>query len=200
MNNMATRSEGQDKTAPGQLAVLQAFVNTQYGHKPRRLHNEVTNPEQLRAWLVEHHLLAENQPVTEGDFRRVLQAREAVRSFLRMNTDPESAPAQVELLNNLAGNAPLTVRFQQDGLPTLQQDIDGVDGVIAQIVGIVFTAMIDGSWGRLKACRNERCQKAFYDTSKNHSGSWCSMTSCGSRFKAHVYRQRHGVHAQESPI
>jgi hypothetical protein len=58
------------------------------------------------------------------------------------------------------------VRFQHDGLPVLEPDIAGVDGVIARLIGIVFTAMIDGTWERLKVCRNERCQKAFYDTSK----------------------------------
>lgn len=195
-----TRFETQGKTAPGQLALIQAFVNTQYGHPPRRFHTEVTNPEQLRAWLVEHQLLAENQPVTEGDFRRILQVREALRGLLRMNNDIVDSPAQIDTLNNLAGNAPLTVRFQHDGLPTLQPDISGIDGVIARLVGIVFTAMIDGSWGRLKACRNERCQKAFYDISKNRSGSWCSMTGCGSRFKASVYRQRHNTQEKESAI
>ncbi|MHB8596168.1 MAG: CGNR zinc finger domain-containing protein [Ktedonobacteraceae bacterium] len=189
---MTTMSGEQSKTAPGQLALIQALVNTQYG-QARRAHVELTTPEQLRAWLVAHRLLAEGLPVTEGDFRRVVQMREALRSFLRMNTGVEDTAVQIELLNTLASNAPLTVRFQQNGLPELKPDIAGVDGVIAHLIGIVFTAMIDGAWERLKVCRNERCQKAFYDTSKNRSGSWCSMTGCGSRFKARVYRQRHGT-------
>src|SRR5256885_5523159 len=45
------------------------------------------------------------------------------------------------------------------------------------------SAMTDGTWARLKACRNDQCQKAFYDTSKNRSGAWCSMAGCGSRLK-----------------
>ncbi|MEO8970525.1 MAG: CGNR zinc finger domain-containing protein [Ktedonobacteraceae bacterium] len=187
---MTTMSEEQNKAAPGQLALIQALVNTRYG-QARRAHAELTTPEQLRAWLVLQQLLTDGLPISEGDFRRVLQVREALRSFLRMNTNFEDPAVQVELLNTLASNAPLTVRFQHDGLPVLEPDIAGVDGVIAHLVGIVFTAMIDGTWERLKVCRNERCQKAFYDTSKNRSGAWCSMTGCGSRFKARVYRQRH---------
>ena len=27
----------------------------------------------------------------------------------------------------------------------------------------MFTVITDGTWARLKTCRNERCQKAFYD-------------------------------------
>jgi hypothetical protein len=187
---MTAMPEAQTKAAPGQLALIQALVNTQYG-QARRAHREVTTPEQLRAFLVENHLFADGLPVTEGDFRRLIQMREALRSLLRRNTDGEDTPLQVELLNTLASNAPLTVRFQRDGLPVLEPDIAGVDGVIASLLGMVFTSMIDGTWRRLKVCRNERCQKAFYDTSKNGSGVWCSMAGCGSRVKARAYRQRH---------
>jgi predicted RNA-binding Zn ribbon-like protein len=64
----------------------------------------------------------------------------------------------------------------------------GVDGAFGRIVAIVFKAMLDGSWARLKACR--QCGWAFYDTSKNRSGSWCSMQICGNRTKTRAYRRR----------
>ncbi len=66
----------------------------------------------------------------------------------------------------------------------------GADGVVGHILGIVFTAMANGMWVRLKACRNPACQWAFYDTSKNRGGVWCTMEVCGSRHKARTYRQR----------
>ena len=187
--------EEQSKAAPGPLALVQALVNTQYGHG-RFAHVELTSPEQLRAWLVAHGLLADDTPVTEGDFRRVLQLREALRSLLRANNETEMLASQVDVLNRLTSNAPLTVRFHHDGLPTLEPDIAGVDGTLARLVGLVFTAMTDGTWARLKACRNDRCQKAFYDTSKNRSGAWCSMAGCGSRLKARAYRHRHTAHLE----
>ena len=190
-----TIHEEQSKAAPGPLALVQALVNTQYG-QGRYAHVELTNPEQLRAWLVAHQLLADGTPVTEGDFRRVLQLREALRSLLRANNETEMLTSQVDVLNRLTSNAPLTVRFHHDGLPTLEPDITGVDGTLARLVGIVFTAMTDGTWPRLKACRNDRCQKAFYDTSKNRSGAWCSMAGCGSRLKARAYRHRRTAHIE----
>ena len=193
---MTTINEEQSKAAPGQLALVQALVNTQYG-QGRRAHVELTSPEQLRAWLVAHRLLADGTPVTEGDFRRVLQLREALRSLLRANNETEILASQVDVLNRLTSNAPLTVRFHHNELPTLEPDITGVDGTLARLVGIVFTAMTDGTWARLKACRNERCQKAFYDTSKNRSGAWCSMAGCGSRLKARAYRHRRPAHLEE---
>ncbi len=181
--------EEQSRVAPGQLALIQDFVNTRYGNK-RHAHVELTTPEQLRVWLVAHGLLADGIPVTEGDLRRVVHLREALRSYLRVNSGFENPAIQDELLNHLASNAPLTVRFHRDALPTLEPDLSGIDGSLARLIGIVFTAMIDGTWVRLKVCRNEPCQKAFYDTSKNRSGAWCSMTGCGSRLKARAYRRR----------
>jgi predicted RNA-binding Zn ribbon-like protein len=193
-------SEEQSKAAPGQLALIQALVNTQYG-RGRRAYVELTSPEQLRVWLVGHDLLADGTPVTEGDLRRIFRLRETLRSLLRVNNETEIDETVIlaspfEELNHLASNAPLTVRFHQNGLPTLEPDIAGVDGAIARLVGIVFTAMTDGTWTRLKVCRNEPCQKAFYDTSKNRSGAWCSMAGCGSRLKARTYRHRHTAHVE----
>lgn len=187
---MVSTSEEQSKEAPGSLALIQALVNTQYG-QARRTHAELTRPDQLRAWLTQQRLLADETQVTEGDLRRIIQLREALRGLLRANNEGAFLAAQIETLNHLASNAPLTVHFEQDGSSSLQSDVAGVDGVIARLVGIVLTSMTDGTWTRLKACRNERCQKAFYDNSKNRSGAWCSMANCGSRLKARAYRERH---------
>jgi predicted RNA-binding Zn ribbon-like protein len=52
--------------------------------------------------------------------------------------------------------------------------------------------MAAGNWNRLKVCSNDACQRAFYDASRNRSGRWCSMATCGNRMKGRAYRQRHG--------
>jgi predicted RNA-binding Zn ribbon-like protein len=49
--------------------------------------------------------------------------------------------------------------------------------------------MLDGTWERLKACRN--CYWSFYDYSPNRSATWCSMQICGNRQKTRAYRRRH---------
>jgi predicted RNA-binding Zn ribbon-like protein len=60
----------------------------------------------------------------------------------------------------------------------------------AQLVGIVHQAQLTGTWGRLKICENEECAWAFYDSSRNRSGSWCRMGACGNRIKNRAYRAR----------
>ena len=64
--------------------------------------------------------------------------------------------------------------------------------VVAPIVAIVYEAMVDGTWERLKACPADDCHWAFYDHSKNRSGTWCTMDVCGNRAKVRAYRERRG--------
>lgn len=192
---MKTFEKDTDKVAPEPLAIIQAIVNTRYG----RAHaDDWRSPEQLQAWLIHHQLLAKETPLTQGDHRRMLDVREALRALLRGNNGLPIGSEHIETLNHSSKHAPLIVHFRQEGQADLTPSITGVDGVISFLLGIVFTAMTDGTWTRLKACHNERCQKAFYDTSKNRSGTWCAMATCGSRIKARTYRQRQQERIEEN--
>lgn len=175
------------KVLPESLALIEEIVNTHYG--PRRP-DEWQSSAQTRAWLIEHQLLAPHLPLTQGDQRRLLEVREALRNLLRSNSGASMTSEQIETLNHFAAHAPSIVQFCRDGQAHLVPDIEGVDGVISQLMSNTFTAMQDDTWIRLKICRNEPCRKAFYDNSKNHSGTWCSMATCGSRRKARNYRER----------
>jgi predicted RNA-binding Zn ribbon-like protein len=50
--------------------------------------------------------------------------------------------------------------------------------------------MSDGTWVRMKSCARPACRWAFYDASRNRSGVWCSMATCGNREKGAKYRAR----------
>ncbi len=79
---------------------------------------------------------------------------------------------------------------------TLWQSMDatlagGVSGALGQLYSVAVNAMAEGTWSRLKACLNPHCRRAFYDSSRNRAGAWCSMAACGNRNKARTYRARH---------
>ena len=42
----------------------------------------------------------------------------------------------------------------------------------------------------IRKCRNPRCILYFYDTTKNHTRRWCSMSVCGNRMKVAAHHQR----------
>jgi predicted RNA-binding Zn ribbon-like protein len=129
--------------------------------------------EWLPEWLEEHGLLP-------SDFDRARELREALRALLHVNNVGGEAPQAVARLNDAARD--VRVELRADGVV-----LDGADP-LGDVTAVALTAMIDGTWKRLKVCRN--CEWAFYDTSKNRSGSWCSMQLCGNRLKTRAYRKR----------
>jgi predicted RNA-binding Zn ribbon-like protein len=82
------------------------------------------------------------------------------------------------------------VRFRDGSAVRLEATAPGVAGALGTLVGIVYTAMADGTWPRLKACQRDVCGWLFYDRSRNHSARWCQMAVCGNRTKTRAYRAR----------
>jgi hypothetical protein len=46
------------------------------------------------------------------------------------------------------------------------------------------------SWRRIKTCRNQQCGSTFYDRSKNNSGVWCDVKTCGNAANLRASRAR----------
>ena len=115
-----------------------------------------------------------------SEFDRAAELREALRALLYVNNVGGAAPEASAYVDEAARAVRVELRDDEVVLA-------GADP-LAEVVATALTAMLDGTWKRLKVCRN--CQWAFYDTSKNRSGSWCSMQLCGNRLKTRAYRTR----------
>jgi predicted RNA-binding Zn ribbon-like protein len=100
--------------------------------------------------------------------------------------------SELDDLNDIIASATLRTRFGLGGRPVLEPAAQGglAERVIGHLLAEVVWAEAEGRWERLKACRNEGCRWAFYDASKNRSGSWCDMQVCGARHKMRRYRER----------
>lgn len=173
--------------APAGLRLLQDFVNT---YDIEAGQDSLDSQERLHGWLEERGLIGGVEPVTDADLGRTLDFREALRELLLANGGEPIDPPALDVVNAVASGARLTVRFLHGGGAELEPAAGGIDGALGRIVSIVFGALLDGSWARLKACRNGTCQWAFYDRSKNRSGVWCAMSACGNRMKARTFRKR----------
>ncbi len=181
---MATQS----KEVPGDLDVVRAFVNTRdIDHGVEQL----ATPEQVVAWLADHDLLDKGAAARPGDLRRAALFREALRELLLSNNDGRRVPKDAaRTLDDVAARARLRLRVDTGGSARLEAEGDTVDAALGRLLVIVYRAMENDTWPRLKACREDTCQWAFFDHSKNRSGHWCSMEVCGSRHKARQYRER----------
>jgi predicted RNA-binding Zn ribbon-like protein len=176
------------KPAPGPLAFVQGFVNTRNIMHGYDLLEDV---EGIGTWLSGRDLLDKNIRLTEEARTRLVEFREGLRGLLLVHNGGR-VEGSVEVLNELAEDALLRLSFDGEGTPGLLAAGSGnaSSGVIARLLAVSVGASSEGTWRRLKACRNEGCLWAFYDGSRNRSGSWCTMDVCGSRAKMRAYRQR----------
>jgi len=201
--------------APGDLATLQAFVNTL---DIEQATEELGSPQALASWLLTAGLLdpagarvipAEGAtpahhaaPATDADLEMALELREALRGVLRSHVAPLSAAdapgasaprdraGPLAGLRRISAGLPTRLEVTADGRIELAAGGSGIAAALARILLIAADAATLGIWSRLKVCSADDCQWAFYDRSPTRNGCWCSMRICGSRAKSRAYRRR----------
>jgi predicted RNA-binding Zn ribbon-like protein len=150
----------------------------------------LARPADLAAWCSAHALAEAGARATAVDLRHAIELREALRELLLANNGVElDTSSAFEVLDGVACRARVGLRCR-DGASALVPAASGIKGALGSIVAEVHSAIADGSWLRLKACRARDCEWAFVDHAKNQSRAWCSMRVCGNREKARVYRER----------
>jgi len=159
--------------APEPLRFVQRFVNTV---------NLESGEDWLARWFEDEGVAA-----ATADLERARTVREAIRELLYANNRQGPDAEARAVLTSAADAAAFTIDFSG---PAFAARAAGVDGAVGRVLSVAFLAMLDGSWPRLKCCRNHHCRWAFYDYSKNRSASWCSMQLCGNRTKTRAYRAR----------
>jgi predicted RNA-binding Zn ribbon-like protein len=177
-----------DQTAPAELELVREFVNTLDIEDGA---DALASPVAALDWLEAHGLAADESEIAEADRVRLIEVREALRKLLLANnvgTPPP--PAALAVLNEQSSEAAVVLRFGADGA-ALVTGCGGVNSAIARLLAIVYGSMTDRTWRRLKSCPAEDCRWAFYDHSRNRSGTWCEMGKCGNRAKARRYREGH---------
>lgn len=172
--------------------------------------------EGLTGWLTDNGLLESGATATRADLQLARSMRNGLRVALMDHggdhpTDPSSISLDPDLptnghtgtasdaptapsrgrveLDDAAHRLPLRLDFTAEP-PRLVPSQTGVRGGLAAVLSAVTQAIADGSWSRLKICRADDCQWAFFDLSKNRSRTWCAMGVCGNRNKTRAYRAR----------
>lgn len=175
--------------APGRLELVRSFVNTR---DLERGTDALLDPSQWDAWCRSLELPAGSTP----DSRERLQGlREALRVGLLANHDRAPLPTATMSALNAALEWSGALPVLTPGGLALQPAGAGARYVAGALVQTVARSLTDGSWARMKACRDDTCQWAFYDHSRSRTGQWCSMDICGNRNKQMRWRERqaHGT-------
>lgn len=173
------------KEAPGNLALIQAFVNTT---TPEDEGDELASPQALSRWLSRHGLLALDTELGDDDLRRAVAVREGLRAMLLANLDVELSEEKARRLERAAEGARYRLYFERGEPAGFEPASRSFDDALGGLLGIVAMARLDRSWLKLKVCARKGCRRAFYDGSKSRNGKWC-ISACGERVRSHAYRQ-----------
>lgn len=175
------------KRAPGDLIYIQGFINTADVESGR---DTFSTTEGLLEWLQRHGLLEAGIELTDEDRVRVIEFREALRSLLGAHNGEPLDPSAVTTLEKVAAEVPMQLHYQADGGLELHASGSRSQAALGELQAVIYRSMLEGTWQRLKVCLSDTCQWAFYDASKNRSGTWCSMEVCGNRTKVRSHRER----------
>jgi predicted RNA-binding Zn ribbon-like protein len=135
-------------------------------------------------------LLPLGKRIDRHDYRRALDLRDALRSFLQLSPEDRRQDSDVtRRLTTASKDFPLTLVVADKGLVTLlaAPGSSALGGVLAELYGLAKTDRL----ARLKTCASEECRWIFFDRSKPANRHWCSSNLCGNCQKTRTYRRKH---------
>jgi predicted RNA-binding Zn ribbon-like protein len=169
--------------------LLVEFVNTRDIEEDT---DSIADPGLLETWIAEKtgdHA----GDLDHEDVDRTRSVRESLRALMLTNNGGEMDAAAVVPLREAAERTRIRTTFAADGRLKLAPARSGLSGFEARLLLAIERLQSHGAWPRLKACTVDDCQWAFYDATRNHSRTWCSMDVCGNREKTRRYRERKGT-------
>jgi predicted RNA-binding Zn ribbon-like protein len=168
--------------APFPLELVRAFVNTGAPNGGDAL----ASPDAAAGWLLATGLLER----AELDGESMASLRAARGAFARLLADNGGGAGGRAELDAVAAGVRVRAVTRDGGGLELVPAGEGVEAAIGRLLAVAVTATANGTWERLKACRDPGCRWAFYDRSRNRTRTWCDMATCGNRAKVRAYRRR----------
>lgn len=168
-------------SAPRSLEFVRTFVNSLDIEEPE--HDPFLDTAGAGHWLGAHGLPSVDLGTKE--LAELRDLREAIRTELLAHTGEGDVNLTWPRLARYLSGSMLTMASDTPGRVTLRPAAPDTFGQIRGLLTArIYDAIRSGEWKRLKACRKHNCLFAFYDRSKNGSGTWCDMAVCGNRVKA----------------
>ena len=190
------------RTAPAGLALVQELINTHTvmrGGGRDLLADHASAEEWLRgagrAWAQSKRMDAPVLSLPRDDVEALRNLRATMEKILAVPVDERPT-----------GTAAAPAGATRGVRATLVSDEEGRVGIIPFGTGSgwlesalwseTLLAQQTGEWNRLKLCREPGCRSAFYDTSRNGSGVWHNVRTCGNASNLRAARSRKKQRAQ----
>lgn len=172
--------------APDGLALVQDFLNTRgiEGYGPDLL-ADVESAGQwastaVRGWSVLRGTDLRPPALDDADLARLRAVRVTISNLV--DGEPPGGRGAGPVLASFALSDGGEVRLDPSGT--------GWRWLASALWGEILLGQHAGSWRRIKRCHNHQCGTAFYDRSKNNSGVWHDVKTCGNAANLRASRAR----------
>ncbi|GAA2617717.1 hypothetical protein Adu01nite_48270 [Paractinoplanes durhamensis] len=178
------------REAPAGLALVQELLNTRatmhYGADLLLLADDAQRwlTEAITTWSRVSGLPAPTLLISSSDLRSLRRLRTTFEHVIaaagKENLDGALPPADV----------PVSLVPDADGWVRMVPTGRGTRWLASALWAEALLAQQAGLWPRLKLCHNGDCRAAFFDTSRNNSGVWHDVSTCGNTANLRAFRER----------
>jgi predicted RNA-binding Zn ribbon-like protein len=173
-------------SAPGGLGLIQDFLNTEriqdYG--PDLLADPALAREWSQGavanWAALHGVHAEAPALDARDLSKLRALRDTITQLVRGEVVGAAPTAGV----------PASFTLSDTGAVQLVPAGSGWRWLASLLWGEILLSQRDDTWRRLKQCHRHGCDSTFYDRSKNNSGVWHNVKTCGNAENLRASRAR----------
>lgn len=180
---------GRFGVAKGGLLLVQEFLNTApvQGYRTDLL-ADVDLAAQWCAgavskWVTLRNADAQPPSLTAGDLAQLRDLRDAIAEVVNKRSPNRR---QVRCISSVDGAFSLS----DSGVLRIDPTGSGWRWLASALFSEICLSQRDDTWKRLKQCREPACRTTFYDRSKNNSGRWCNVKTCGNAANLRASRAR----------
>ena len=178
------------REAPAGLALVQELINTRptmsYGADVLVMTDDAQPwlTESLATWSRVSGLPAPTLLLSSADLRSLRRLRTTFENVILAGSSPEPDGALPP------ADVPVSLVPDSDGWVRMVPTGRGTRWLASALWAEALLAQQAGLWPRLKLCHNADCRAAFFDTSRNNSGVWHDVSTCGNTANLRAFRER----------
>ena len=184
-------------SAPGGLGLVQDFLNTMgiEGYGPDLMADTALAgnwaASAVRTWSALRGVDAQPPLLDAADLSKLRALRDTIAKLVA--GEPPTGRG--------TGSVSASFALSDTGEVRLEPAGSGWRWLASALWGEIMLSQQDGTWRRIKQCHNHQCGSTFYDRSKNNSGVWHNVKTCGNAANLRASRARRWERdrAAESP-